>query len=90
MLSDPIHHLLVIFQGNIYEYPHGLRLVSTSRFAGRECRVSDRRLRNIDIVIKTQAPVLDPFIIGFACWRRIFSAENLYACAGLKLGQLIM
>ena len=28
MLRDPIHYLLVIFQGNIYEYPHGLRLVS--------------------------------------------------------------
>jgi hypothetical protein len=28
MLSDPIHHLLVIFQGTIYEYPHGLGLIS--------------------------------------------------------------
>ena len=28
ILGDPIHYLLVIFQGNIYEYPHGLRLVS--------------------------------------------------------------
>jgi hypothetical protein len=28
MLSDPIHHLLVIFQGNIDEDSHRLRLVS--------------------------------------------------------------
>ena len=28
ILGDPIQHLLVIFQGNIYEYPHGLKLVS--------------------------------------------------------------
>jgi len=28
MLSDPIHHLLVIFHGDIDEYSHGLRLVS--------------------------------------------------------------
>jgi hypothetical protein len=28
MLRDPIHHLLVIFHGNIDEYSHGPRLVS--------------------------------------------------------------
>ena len=28
MLSDPIHHLLVIFHGNIDEYFHGLGPVS--------------------------------------------------------------
>ena len=32
MLSDPIHHLLVIFHGNIDEYSHGLPLCGPQCF----------------------------------------------------------
>lgn len=39
-----------------------------------ECRVSDRQLRKIDILIKNPSGVLGRFRIGFARSRRIFSA----------------